>query len=384
MKKIYLQITPFFPTEESFRGPYIYDQVQAIKNNSDYEVIVIKTVSMFDKGIKESYIYQGIKVYNFVVYDFPSSIMPGLFNEINSYRLKKFIKNVIKIELLDIKIIHSHVIYPSGMLAVSLGKKFGIKNFIQHHGFDILQTENGRILKGKLKEFNNYFMYKRFLKVLNQTDLNIGVSQKVIDVLKNIEGYTNENSYVLHNGVDTNKFYKIKNLKNDERFLIGCIANFWELKDHITLLKALKKLVENDEKDILIKFIGSGPTFDNCQTFIKNNNLEKYVSFHSELDHKELNKFYNSLDLFVLPSYHEAFGCVYSESLQVEVPIIAIKNQGIEEVIKKEDKEKMIIEKGDSESLSLKILEFKNKKLEIKKYDLDINILINKFLEDNI
>lgn len=95
MKNIYLQITPFFPTKENFRGPYIYDQVKAINDNSDFEVIVIKPISIFDKNIKENYIYQ-ICAFNFIVYDLPSSILPGLFHNLNMYRLEKFIKDIIK------------------------------------------------------------------------------------------------------------------------------------------------------------------------------------------------------------------------------------------------------------------------------------------------
>lgn len=38
--KIYICITPFFPTPSSFRGPFVYDQVNAIERNSDYQVIV--------------------------------------------------------------------------------------------------------------------------------------------------------------------------------------------------------------------------------------------------------------------------------------------------------------------------------------------------------
>ena len=382
MKKIYLQITPFFPTNESFRGPYVYDQVKAIQDNSDFEVIVIKPISIFDKSEDESYLYQGIKVYNFVVYDLPSSVLPGIFQKLNLVRLEKFIKNKINIKISDVKYIHTHVIYPAGMLGVEFGKKYNIKNFIQHHGFDVFQEENGRILKGKLRNLNKSFMYKNFIKLVNNTDLNIGVSQKVIDVLKSIKGYNNKNNYVLYNGVSTEKFYKIDNLKDEKVFTIGCIGNFWELKDHMTLLRALKIVVETGEKNILVKFIGSGPTLTCCKEYIHLNKLEKYVSFSKELDHTELNKFYNSLNLFVLPSYYEAFGCVYSEALQVGTPIIAVENQGIEEIIFEEDKNKMLIKKGDFSQLTNLIKLYKNNEVNIKDYDLNINNFVKDFLKN--
>jgi len=380
-KKIYLEITPFFPTEESFRGPYVFDQVKAIARNSDYEVIVIKLISFYDKVSVKEYEYQGVKVYNFKVLDFPSSILPGLFHDINNYRLKKFIQNTIGIVMFDVAVIHSHVIYPAGALGVALGNEFGIKNFIQHHGLDVFQRDNGRILKGKLRELNIRYMHQKFLDIVNTTDLNIGVSQKVMDHLESIKGFTNDKAYILYNGVDITKFYRKENVDRLKNFTIGCIGNFWPLKDQMTLLKALSILVE-DAKDLKVKFVGSGPTLQACKDYVAQHHLEECVEFLSEIDHTELNTFYNSLDLFVLPSYYEALGCVYTEALQVGVPIIAVKGQGIEELIKKEDRKKSLIVKGDAKQLAVLIMQYMSGSKRAE-YDLGINHFIKKFMKEN-
>ena len=59
-----------------------------------------------------------------------------------------------------------------------------------------------------------------------------------------------------------------------------------------------------------LRFIGSGPTIKSCKKYVKQHNLSKFISFEKELVHEKLNDFYNSIDLFVLPSYYEALGCV--------------------------------------------------------------------------
>ena len=383
-KNIYLELTPFFPTEESFRGPYIYDQVKAIERNSDYEVVVVKTVSAFSNEKDESYEYQGVKVYNFKVIDLPSSVLPGLFHAINLMRFENFLRNSVGIKPEEIAFVHSHVAYPAGALGVDFGRKYGIKNFIQHHGLDVMQLSNGRLLRGKAKDLNAFFIKRRFLKSVNRTDLNIGVSQKVLDELQKIDGFSNSSSYVLYNGVDTNKFFK-KPKKRNDKFTIGCIGNFWKIKDQITLLKALDILVnEKERRDIRVIFVGSGPTLEECKRYVQEKTLNNFVEFRNEIDHAELNDFYNSLDLFVLPSYYEALGCVYMEALQVGVPIIGVKGQGVEEIIKDQDKENMLIQKHDHSKLANIVLEKLSNSHSRSKpnYDLSIDNCISGFLRE--
>lgn len=377
---IYLEITPFFPTPDHFVGPYIYDQVRAIEKTGKYEVVVVKTVSFFSKE-PQIYTYQGIKVYNFKVFDLPSSILPGQFQVINLARFENFLRRVVNIEPEEIRFIHSHVAYPAGAIGVDFGKKHGIRSFVQHHGLDVMQLTNGRLLKGSIRKINELFIKRRFINTVNQADLNIGVSQKVLDELKKIDEFSNENSHVLYNGVDTEKFFRKSRTKN-EKFTIGCIGNFWKIKDQMVLLKALDLIVNDDEVDnIHVIFIGSGKYLQSCKDFVHKKRLENYVTFKKEIDHSLLNDFYNRLDLFVLPSYYEALGCVYTEALQVGVPIIAVEGQGIEELISDEDKNHCLIPKGDYTKLAKLILDYMNNKYTMNTYDLNINKFIDSFID---
>ena len=379
IKKIYLQLTPFFPSESDFRGGYIFDQVKAIEKNSNFKVIIIKLSSCFQPFVPTPYVYNGITVYPFKVIDFPSAILPGIFNKYNNYRLSKFVK---KLAIENVDIIHSHVTYPAGALGVSLSNKYNSKHFIQHHGLDVLQIDNGRILSGLLKCLNQRFTQRQALKVVNVADLNIGVSQKVIDQFYSYPDFKNKQTYVLHNGVDIKKFYPLGNKSPNEKFTIGCIANFWPLKDQMTLLKAVKEI---SNSNIFVKFIGTGQTLTECITYVENMGLDKQVQFLSEVDHSKLNEFYNTLDLFVLPSFYEAFGCVYTEALSANVSIIAVQGQGIEEVLNTDDQDKCLIKKGDYLDLAIKIVNFmENPEESSTTYDLNINKYISTFINDVI
>jgi len=367
-------ITPFFPSNNTFVGSYVYDQINEIRKQTKFHIEIIKVVSLF--STEKDYIFKGFRVTVFKVIDIPFFIFPAIFNSLNKIRLKNHLK---KQKINNVKFSHSHVTYPSAYLVEDLD----CKKIVQHHGLDVLQLLNGNIRFAK--KIQNYLLIKNSLNHLNKADLNIGVSQLVLDKLKEFKSYKPKNELVLYNGVDTTKFFPHKKTHN-KIFTIGCVANFWEIKDHLTLIKSVKKIAEEGLK-IKLRLIGSGPTLNTCLKYVKNNNLSKNIFFEKEKEHAKLNEFFNQIDLFVLPSYYEAFGCVYLESWAANTPFIGVKNQGIAEIAP--DSEKMLFSERNHNDLAEKIKFFINndfKLTSIEEYSLKntiSNFLLNKIFNAN-
>ena len=370
-KKQYIVLTPFFPNENSHVGSYIYDQVKAIINLSDYDVKIIKVTSFF--SLEKSYNYKEINVRIFKIFDFPFFIFPGLFNVVNKIRLKHFLQKQ-KIE--NIKFIHSHVSYPSAYLIEDLE----CKKIIQHHGLDVLQLKNGRV--NFIRRIQRRFLIRNGIKHLNHADINIGVSSLVLQKLRDYKDYRPKQEFVLYNGVDTLKFFQ-KDIVKNKIFTIGCIGNFWKIKGHITLIKSVHKII-NDGIKIRLRLIGSGPTLPSCKRYVFENNLSKHILFENEVAHDKLNDFYNAIDLFVLPSYYEALGCVYLESWATNTPFISIKGQGISELIPEKDREHFMAKEESVESLTEKILLQYNTRRDFPfDNNYDLNKIISKFLKQS-
>jgi len=367
-----LVITPFFPSEKSFVGSYIFDQVNEIRNQSDFNVEIIKVVSLFSR--EKDYEYKGFRVKLFKIIDIPFFIFPGIFNFINKLRFSGFLKrNIIE----NISVSHAHVSYPSSYLQNDLkGKKI-----VQHHGLDVLQLLNGR--SKIIAKIQKNYLIRNTIKQLNKSDLNIGVSQLVLDQLKPYSSYKPKGELVLYNGVDTSKFFPNKKKKSN-KFTIGCVANFWNIKDQITLIKAVHGL---SSRGIVVelKLIGSGIKLESCKKYVEYAGLNKSIIFEKEIKHKELNIFFNQIDLFVLPSYYEALGCVYMESWATNTPFIAVIDQGISELIPEGLKNKMLVSKSDEADLAKKILYFMNNEIEhIFNPLFDIKNTISTFLKNKI
>ena len=353
-------ITPFFPSNDSFVGSYIFDQVNEIRKQTEFDVRIVKTVSFFSS--EKDYEFNSFKVSVFKTFDFPFFISPGLFNKINR---KRFLDFLIKKGIKNVQYSHSHVTYPASYLVDDLI----CKKIVQHHGLDVLQLQNGR--SDFIKKIQRKYLIKNSLKQLNKANLNIGVSRLVLDKLKEFKNYNPKSEFVLYNGVDASKFFPIEKKKGNV-FTIGCVANFWKIKDQITLIISVKQIHLSGEK-IKLRLIGSGPTFNMCLDYVNKNNLNEIISFEKEIEHEKLNLFYNEIDLFVLPSYYEALGCVYMESWATSTPFIAVKGQGVSELIPEKYKDKMEIDKSDYQKLSEKISDFIQNRTIFefdKKYDI--------------
>ena len=361
-KKTYLVVTPFFPSKHCFVGSFIYDQLNEIRSQTDFNIEIIKVVSIFNNH--EDYTYDDFKIKHFKVFDLPFFIFPGLFNTFNKLRFSRYL-NIRSVT--DVKYIHSHVTYPSAYISEDLN----CKKIIQHHGLDVLQLKNCRFKF--LRRFQKKYLSYNSIKTLNKFDLQIGVSNLTLSKLKNFKRYVKSQEYVLYNGVNTKKFYKIKN-HNNNVFTIGCVANFWKIKDQVSLIKAVEYL-SSTGYNIKLRLVGTGNMLKYCKGYVKSNKLNNFITFENEMPHLQLNKFYNQIDLFVLPSVYEALGCVYLESWATNTPFIGIKGQGISEILK--EKIEMLANPHDYKNLANKITFFIENDEDIifpDKYDIKITI----------
>lgn len=347
MKRYYIVITPFFPNHQSFRGPFIYDQVKAIERNSDYKVIVFKPKTIYSQ--EKDYCYNGINVYLYPDIQMPSYVLNGLTNNINNIMFLKKL-NELNIDITNIDVVHAHTARFAAFALALKRKNNKIKTLVQHHDPDPLNIRNGIWAS---KKWNALFRSRMSSKLFEQIDCHICISKFVADSLKSypkptnntyLDSYKNilnlvknepqikiNQLYILYNGVDTTIFYPQKR-KDNPIFTIGCIGNFVDWKSQETLIQAIY-ILKNKHIETRTIFIGSGPTLKSCKDLVNELNLSNYITFKKEVQHHELAMFYNSLDLFILPSYFEGFGCVFTEASACGVPYIICKGQGAAEYI---------------------------------------------------
>lgn len=111
---------------------------------------------------------------------------------------------------------------------------------------------------------------------------------------------------VIENGINTERFtiasqqVARRQLGLPQKVqLIGCAARLHPVKGHITLLQALLHVPQQ----VHLVLAGTGEMADTLQQFCQTNGLSERVHFLGHVD--QMPMFYQSLDLFCLPSLHE-------------------------------------------------------------------------------
>lgn len=396
--RYYIQITPFFPSEESFRGSYIYDQVRAIERNSDYKVLVF--TPKYPWGKNEDYEFGGIKVVRFNAFIMPSLVLNGLTDKINA----KFFLNKIKslgINIDEIEVAHGHTAHYATYALALKSVNPNIITVVQHHDCDPYQIRNG---KWANKRWNAVYKAKSSIRLFEKIDLHVCISEyvkemlttfpkiqdniyydsylKSLNIVQNIPTPNIKETYVLYNGVDTSKFHPDSTIRKDNSiFTIGCIGNFVELKDHLTLLKAVNQLVKAGETDIKVILVGSGPLKQEIERYITERHMLDIVEIRTEVSHDKLQELYCELDLLVLPSIFEGFGCVCTEAAACGVPFMICKDQGASEYIADEEKANWTFMPHDVDTLSKLISRnISSRQQQALIQPLNIDILVSSFL----
>lgn len=125
--------------------------------------------------------------------------------------------------------------------------------------------------------------------------------------------------------------------KTNKIFTLGLLSWFVEKKGIIYLLSAIKLLKENGYSDIKLILAGDGPLKVDYLKYIEENNLEKYITYIGVIQGNDKRNFYESLDVFVLPSIklkndQDGIPVVLMEAIAYSLPIISTNISGIPEI----------------------------------------------------
>ena len=141
------------------------------------------------------------------------------------------------------------------------------------------------------------------------------------------------------------------------------------------------------EKGYNFKILSVGPEMKTgdrklINSIIRNKKLKDSVKLLKEVEHDEVPAFYNSADIFILPSYTEGFPMCILEAMASGLPIVSTNVGAIPEIIE-EGKNGFLFEPGDINTFINKIeILINNKKLREEIRHNNIEKVKNEFSVD--
>ncbi len=275
-----------------------------------------------------------LKKLNIKIYIYPLGF-PHLKNPIPFLKSLLFLYHIIKTE--KVQLIHSNTLWDNqyGVLSAKLS---GIPHILHVRGFPEQKAS--------------------WKSLYNMGSLAICNSEDTKRTFSKYGGFR-KRTEVVYNAVDTERFIPDPKSRQNVRqrygfdktdVVMGVAGRLSEEKGQLFLLKTLLPMLKsNPNYKILIAGdakIHPNTTYpEEIMSFIRQNSLGGDVFMTGYIE--DMKGFYNSLDLFLLPSFREPFGRVLIEAMATETPVIASRVGGVPEVVDHEING-YLVEPGDA------------------------------------
>lgn len=181
--------------------------------------------------------------------------------------------------------------------------------------------------------------------LLKRVDGTVGVSKAVSNKMRNTFNADVSKVFTIRNGVDLKSFSNRMDKKaiirrelgiKDNEKVVGIVANFRKIKNHILLLRAFDKLA-NDYEYVKLIMVGQGfeedpeNTEKELRDFVNQKGLEKRVLFLGY--RSNIPEYLGTMDIFCLTSFKEGLPISLIEAMAAGLPVVGTCVDGIKDVI---------------------------------------------------
>jgi glycosyltransferase involved in cell wall biosynthesis len=225
-----------------------------------------------------------------------------------------------------------------GPIAAQVARRLGLPSVVTLHGINTHP-----------QYLHASYQKARMRSGLMAADRVILVGDPLREFFKSYIG-SDEKFQVVPNGIDLPPARPGKPIfENRPRRLVS-VANLQEGKGIDLTLRALARLTSEGVSDWTYRIIGEGRERAALLKLTADLGLSDKVTFVGAIRHAEIFDALGSEDIFVLPSYREAFGIAYLEAMAVGLLTIGVMGQGPSQFIR-DGENGILLAPGDVEAL---------------------------------
>ena len=218
--------------------------------------------------------------------------------------------------------IDAHYMYPDGVAATWLGRRFGLPVVITARGTDVNLIPRYRVPRRLIQD------------AIRDAAALVAVSAALKAVLVEL-GAPDDKVTVLRNGVDTELFRPPGNRAAIRTGLgltgpaLISVGGLIERKGHHRTIEAMRQLPE-----FTLLIAGEGPEHGRLSALIAERGMADRVRLLGPRPHKDLPALYGAADASVLASSREGWANVLLESMSCGTPVVAANIWGNPEVVR--------------------------------------------------
>ncbi|WP_242927106.1 glycosyltransferase [Pontibacter vulgaris] len=252
--------------------------------------------------------------------------------KLNKAHFNQFKKSVGKVD-----VIHAHVSYPAGFIAMKLAEAYDVPYVITEHmapfPFPQFLTKDGNL-------------HKSIKLPLSKASKLIAVSPALAET---IIDYGVKRPQYIPNVIDEDYFRPIPLPHKRKDFIFFTLCLISKQKGIDDLLQAYSEVIKV-YPNTRLHIGGTGINIDYYKNLALELKVEKNLTWLGQLSRSQAKIEFNSCNAFVLPSHFETFGVVYAEALACGKPIIATKCGGPEAIVNETNG--LIVEVGDIKAIA--------------------------------
>lgn len=253
----------------------------------------------------------------------------------NAENLRQFEKEFGKIDL-----IHAHVTYPAGYIAMHLASVHKVPYVISEHmtpfpfpTFNSVERDLNKWLKGPLLKSSAIIAVSTFLT-------------------EKINSFSKKEALTYPNFIDEETF-EPKERKTPSTGKLLSVGRLEEQKNHANLLRAVKILIEQN-LDVTLTIAGSGRLEKSLKQMCDQLAITNSINWAGEMDRVQIRHLLQENDMMILSSDHENNPVALIEALASGKPIISTACRGPEDIV--HSKNGLLATVSDPEDLARQIM----------------------------
>lgn len=323
---------------------------------------LFKNFNNWLSGIKETSDYSegNLRVIYFGYISLPRPFFESADNTFINFFFYNKLKKLITEQNPDL--IYCNWIRPWAPVTAGITKELNIPFVIDHHE-DIPTLK--KLFPDKASQFLQVF--KSADKIIVHSGLN---KKQLVD-----EKLTEREIKVIHLGQNFDVSITEKYFDNNNLRLI-CVSHLTEKRKNIdVLIKAVSLL---DKKiDFELTVIGDGVFKNEYMDLATSIGQKEKVFFKGALSHEDIGAELDVSDIFILPSFPEAFGIVMTEALAKGVPVISCHGNGGAEELKALGYPVILVPPENENELAKAIEDLSNNRSEMKEMSEKGKIIVS-------